>query len=116
MKKLLIIALLVASVAGIEAGRCRRNNNNCRQECKRECPTKCLPAPCITKCDSSYCEGDKPDICALKPARVNIHKQVDTVVSYSCAELGHCEVKPTQDQIDQLKDMGAIEQNTEACP
>ena len=118
MKKLLIVALFAASLVGIaEAGRCRRNNNcgPCRTECA-PCPVKCLPPTCIVDCETSFCEGAKPDLCALKPARVNLVKHTDTNVFYTCADLGPCEVKASQAQIDALKANGAIAEETMACP
>ncbi len=117
MKKLLIVALLAASVAGIAEARCGRNNDCCpKQSCRTECPKKCIRPACIVGCETSQCEGDKPQICALVPDRVDVIKHVDTNVFYTCAERGPCSVVPTQAQVDALIGEGFLEKGTEPCP
>ena len=112
MKKLFVIALLAASVVGMAEARCR--TNSCEP---RECAQKsCIRPACIVNCTTDVCEGPKPQLCALEPARVDIVKHTNINHSYSCAPLKACQVKPSQEQVDALIDMGAVPADTKACP
>ena len=114
MKKLLIVALLAASVVGIAEARYGRNNNDCcPKKCEKVCaPRNCLRGPCIVGCDT--CEGEKPQLCALAPARVDLIQH--NMVTYTCADIGPCQVKPTQAQVDQLIANGDVPADTQPCP
>ncbi len=119
MKKLLIVALVAASFVGIAQARCGRNNNDCcpKKECKQRCePKKCIRAACIVGCETSQCEGDKPQICSLEPARVDVIKHVDTNVFYTCADRGPCQVVPTDAQVAELIADGSLPEGTKPCP
>lgn len=120
MKKLLAVAMLLAAVANVEAGffggRCGKNR--CERVCKTErvCePVNCLRPACVVDCVTNVCEGPKPQLCALEPARVDIIKNVDTTISYTCAPRKGCQVAPTQEQIDELIGAGHIPADTIAC-
>lgn len=116
MKKLLLIALVAAMVAGTaEARHCGRRNS-CAPKCEPVCEQRssCIGAPRIVECtSSSNCvEGDKPELCYLVPAPRNIVKNTDvqTTITYSCACKPACAVDPTADQVEQLRASGAIPQ------
>jgi hypothetical protein len=114
MKKLLLVALVAAMVAGTaEARRCR---SSCAPKCEPVCEqrTSCIGKPRIVDCTfSNNCvEGEKPELCYLVPAPRNItkHTDVQTVITYSCADKPCCAVEPTADQVEQLRASGAIPQ------
>lgn len=119
MKKLLLVALVAAMVAGTaEARRCGQRNN-CESKCEKVCETKCEQRSCIGKprlvdCtfSNSCVEGEKPELCYLVPAPRNItkHTDVQTVITYSCADKPACAVEPTLEQVEQLRASGAIPQ------
>lgn len=111
MKKLLIVALLAASIVSIaEAGRCRRNCGPCpAKKCEQPCPQKkCVGPPCVVDCTTSYCEGEKPDVCYLEPARANIIRHESTSVHFTCADPTDCQVVATDAQLSQLRADGHI--------
>lgn len=121
MKKFLLVALMAAMVAGTaEAGRrCgKRNNDCCETKCEVECaPVKkcCIRAPRIVGCTYSddNSEGQKPDVCYLIPAPLEIEKHVHRTchTSYSCVP-NDCGVKPTAEQLQQLQAEGSIRSTT----
>ena len=117
MKKLLIVALLAASVMGIAEARCGSNGCCPKRECAPKCaPKSCLRGPCIVGTESSCCEGPQDQLCALEPARVDLIKHVNTSINYTCAGLTGCQVKPTQAQVDQLIQNGDVPADTQPCP
>lgn len=114
MKKLLMVALIATSFVGmVEAGRCGKNN--CERPCEQKCNKPCIPAACIVGCENTMCEGEKPQLCALVPARVNVIKHVDTNISYSCADRPACSVIPSADQVNELVDAGIVPAGTQPC-
>ncbi len=122
MKKMLLVVALAAAVVSIADARCGRRNNSCATKCETQCAPKCetqqkccIPSPVIVDCVTNVCEGEIPQLCSLKPARVNAVKHVDTNIYYSCAERGPCEVIPTQAQVDALIGMGAVPADTVPC-
>jgi hypothetical protein len=118
MKKLLAVAMLLATVAGVEAvcGKGRsRNCSPCKTEVRECAPKNCLRPACVIDCVSNTCEGEKPQLCALEPARVDIIKHVDTNIYYTCAGPKGCQVVPTQEQVDQLIAGGHIPADTRPC-
>ena len=118
MKKLLVIALLSASLVGIAEARRRCGSNSCAPKCEVKCEQRgyCIGAPCIVDTVCSSCEGPRPSLCALTPARVDLVKHVDTQTHYTCAPLKECQVKPEQWQVDQLISEGHLAEGTRACP
>jgi hypothetical protein len=121
MKKLLAVAMLLAAVANVEAGffggRCGKNRNcsPCKTEVRECAPTNCLRPACIVECTNNVCEGEKPQLCALEPARVDLIKDVNTTISYRCAGRKGCQVVPTQEQVEQLIAGGHIPADTISC-
>lgn len=117
MKKLLLVALVAAMVAGTaEARRCGRRNE-CAPKCEKiqNCErVNCIGKPRLVDCtfSNSCVEGEKPELCYLVPAPRNItkHTDVQTVITYSCADKPCCAVEPTADQVEQLRASGAIPQ------
>lgn len=117
MKKLLFVVLVAAMVAGTaEARRCGRR---CAPVCEeRVCAPRCeerttciAPArivDCQYTCNKN--EGLQPKVCYLVPAPRNIvkHVHVEESVSYSCACKPKCAVNPTQEQLNELENTGAI--------
>ena len=114
MKKLLLVALVAATVAGTaEAGR-RGCRTSCAPKCEKvqECNRSCIGKPRLVDCtfSNSCVEGEKPELCYLVPAPRNItkHTDVQTVITYSCADKPCCAVNPTAEQIEELRNTGAI--------
>ncbi len=116
MKKLLVVALLAASVVGMAEARC--GSKGCypkKKACRTECPKRCIRPACIVDCETSVCEGEMPQLCALEPARVDVIKHVDTNIFYTCADRGPCQVIPTQAQVDALIAEGSLPEGTQPC-
>lgn len=118
---LLVVALVAAAVVSNADARNCSKRRNCATQCETKCAPKCeqvkccIPAPHIVDCVTNVCEGEIPQLCSLKPARVNAIKHVDTNIYYTCAERGPCEVIPTQAQVDALIGMGAVPADTVPC-
>lgn len=113
MKKLLVVALLAASIVSIADARCGKNR--CapkKSECEPCVKTQCIRPACIVGVDSTCDEGCMPDQCGAVPARRNVLKHVHTSVSYSCAPLEGCAVPATEEQVQAWKDMGSIPDTT----
>ena len=116
MKKLLLIALAAAMFAGVaEARRCGRNRCDkqvavCAPKCEQK--SNCIgPARVTCTTYSNDCnEGPQPDVCYLVPARRNITKHIHRTeeTTYSCGEKPCCAVEPTEQQLNDLRDGGAI--------
>lgn len=125
MKKLLIIALVAISAVSIADARKRCGTKSCAAPMRECAPKKCAPRcvekvncirpACVVGCENSFCEGEKPSICALEPARVDVIKHVDTNVWYDCAPKKDCQVIPTQEQVDALIAQGSVPAGTEPC-
>ena len=113
MKKLFVVALLAASVVGMAEARC--GSGRCAPRREACAPVSCIRPACVVDCVSSTCEGEKPSVCALEAARVDVIKNVDTNIYYTCAPLKPCQVKPTQEQVDMLIGAGRLEAGTRAC-
>lgn len=113
MKKLLLVALVAAMIAGTaEARRC--GVKSCAPKCETRCEERrsCIGAPRLVDCTySQNCvEGPKPELCYLVPAPRNIvkHTDVQTTITYDCACKPECAVDPTPEQVEQLRATGAI--------
>lgn len=121
MKKLMIALVAISCIGSVDARSCSNGKKACKEVVCREvanepCHIPCIRPVCVVKCETSYCEGDKPSICALEPARVDVIKHVDTNVWYSCADKKECQVVPTQEQVDYLISIGSVPKGTKPCP
>jgi hypothetical protein len=120
MKKLLLVALVAAMVAGTaEARRGCGRRNECAPKCEVECAPRCAekqkcvgPAriACTTYSDD-ITEDKKPNFCYLVPSRRNLVKHVHKTchTSYACAEKPCCAVDATEEQLNYFREIGAIE-------
>lgn len=118
---LLVVALVAAAVVSTADARCGRSTCTPKGERAQKCEQVkcCIPSPVIVDCivNKNVCKGDIPQLCSLKPARVNAIKHIDITENeyYTCAERGPCEVIPTQAQVDALIGMGAVPADTQPC-
>lgn len=123
MKKLLMLTLAAVLFVGAAEARHRGccKPTNCAVECEPKCAPKrsnCIGTPRVVECTySNNCvEGIKPDVCYLVPAERHIkkHTDVQTTVTYSCADAPCCSVVPTEEQLEQLRNEGAIRETCTA--